>query len=84
MARGIERTRPTEIVTHTETVTLSFNIVLSSIADSTRALVSNIGRVIMKNCQLSSTEMLYLTQTILMCLHATKTCGRQSQKSGTQ
>ena len=93
-AKGIKGTRQKVIVTHNPseidqaqlllvrfpnlgsddviipgTANLSFNIELSSTVDANRTLVSNIGRAIIKK------------KTILTYLHATKTCGRQSQKS---
>ena len=53
---------------------LSFNIKLSLTADLKRVLVSNVG---FKGIR-------YWVWTASKFLHATKTCGRQSQKGGMQ
>ena len=55
---------------------LSFKIKLSSITDPKRALVSNIGRAIVKKLSVSLAEMLYLTWMILTCFLANETCER--------
>ena len=55
---------------------LSFNIELSSTADTKRTLVSNIGRAIIKKLAVKFEG----NETILTYLNVTKTCGRRGQK----
>ena len=61
------------------TVNLSFDIELSSMADSKRALASNIDRAIVKKLVASSKGTRYW-----VCMISTKICERQHWKSRTQ
>ena len=66
------------------TANLSFITELSSMADPKGALVSNIGRAIVKKLAVKLKEMRYCMGMILTCSHTTKTYGRQSQESRMQ
>ena len=63
---------------------LSFTTELPLKADARGALVSNVGRMIVKKLAVKFKGMRYWVWTISTCLHATKTCGRQHQKSRMQ
>ena len=63
------------------TANLSFNIELSSTADTNRMLVSNIGRAIIRKLAVKFEGNEILSVDDSTYLHATETCARQSQKN---